>query len=169
MTNDSDEALSRRAFLTMAWRRDGAPAPSESSRPEPAANLILLGSIETLRDLAVGEAVTSPRRADIYAVRTAEGILALHTRCPNDRALVAWRADDPSEDELAPIGRFYCSRDASIFNRLGELVAGPADGPLPALVVTEIDGSLWADEAKPDAPVDEKRLRREFPLPPMSS
>ena len=82
---------------------------------------------------------------------------------------MAWRADDPSEDELAPIGRFYCSRDASIFNRLGELVAGPADGPLPALIVTEIDGSLWADEAKPDAPVDEERLRREFPLPPMSS
>ena len=169
MTNDSDEDLSRRAFLTMAWRRDGAPAPSESSRPEPAANLILLGSIQALHDLAVGEAVTSPRRADIYAVRTATGILALHSRCPNDGALVAWRADDPSEDELAPIGRFYCSRDASIFNRLGELVAGPADGPLPALVVTEIDGNIWADEAKPDAPVDEERLRREFPLPPMSS
>ena len=169
MTNDSDEALSRRAFLTMAWRRDGAPAPSESSRPEPAANLILLGSIQALHDLAVGEAVTSPRRADIHAVRTPTGILALHSRCPNDGALVAWRADDPSEDKLAPIGRFYCSRDASIFNRLGELVAGPADGPLPALVVTEIDGNIWADEAKPDAPVDEERLRREFPLPPMSS
>ena len=169
MTNDSDDKLSRRAFLTMAWRRDEAPAPSESSRPEPAANLVLLGSIQALLDLVVGDAVSSPRRADIYAVRTAEGILALHTRCPNDGALVAWRADDPSEDELAQIGRFYCSRDASIFNRLGELVAGPADGPLPALVVTEIDGSLWADEAKPDAPVDEKRLRREFPLPPMIS
>ena len=169
MTNDSDEDLSRRAFLTMAWRRERVAESSESSRPEPAANLVLLGSIQALLDLVVGEAVSSPRRADIYAVRTAEGILALHTRCPNDRALVAWRADDRSEDELAPIGRFYCSRDASIFNRLGELVAGPADGPLPALVVTEIDGSLWADEAKPDAPVDEERLRREFPLPPMSS
>ena len=169
MTNDSDDKLSRRAFLTMAWRREVASDSPRPSRPQPATNLVLLGSIGTLRDLAVGEAVTSPRRADIYAVRTAEGILALHTRCPNDRALVAWRADDPSEDALATIGRFYCSRDASIFNRLGELVAGPADGPLPALVVTEIDGSLWADEAKPDAPVDEKRLRREFPLPPMSS
>ena len=169
MTNDSDGALSRRAFLTMAWRREVAPDSPRPSRLQPATNLVLLGSIGTLRDLAVGEAVTSPRRADIYAVRTASGILALHSRCPNDGALVAWRADDPSEDELAPIGRFYCSRDASIFNRLGELVAGPADGPLPALVVTEIDGNIWADEAKPDAPVDEERLRREFPLPPMSS
>ncbi len=165
MTGNDENELSRRAFLTMSWRRDNPAAPAEPSRAATADNLVLLGSIQSLRDLAVGEVVTSPRRADIHAVRTASGILALRSRCPNDDALIAWRDDERSEDTLAPIGRFYCSRDASIFNRLGELIAGPANGPLPVLVVTEVAGSLWADEAKPEAPENEERLRREFTLP----
>lgn len=165
MTSDNENELSRRAFLTMSWRRDNPATTAEPSRLSSANNLVLLGSIESLRDLAVGEVVTSPRRADIHAVRTVTGVLALRSRCPNDGALIEWQGDDQSEDTLAPTGRFYCSRDASIFNRLGELIAGPADGPLPAFVIAERDGSLWADEAKPETPENEERLRREFALP----
>ncbi len=164
MTGNNENELSRRAFLTMSWGREDPDTPTEPSRPATTGNLVLLGSIEGLHDLEVGSVVVSPRRADIHAIRTATGILALSTRCPNDGALVAWRGDERSEDTLAPIGRFYCSRDASIFNRLGELVTGAADGPLPALVIAERTGSLWADEAKPEAPENEERLRREFPL-----
>ncbi len=166
MTGNDENELSRRAFLTMAWRRDSEAALAEQSpSAQQAANLVLLGAIPALRDLAVGEVLASPRRADIHAVRTPTGILALRARCPNDGALVPWRGDDRSEDEIAPIGRFYCSRDASIFNRLGELVAGPADAPLPALIIIERNGSLYADEAKPEPSQTEPRLHREFPLP----
>lgn len=164
MTNDNENDLSRRAFLTMSWRRNEPAASLEPSLAATADNLVLLGSIESLRDLAVGEVIASPRRADIHAVRTETGVLALRSRCPNDGALVEWRRDEQSEDTLASIGRFYCSRNASIFNRLGELIAGPADGPLPALVITEREGNLWADEAKPESPENEERLRREFAL-----
>lgn len=162
MTGNNENELSRRAFLTMSWRHDDPAVSTEPSRPAVASSLVLLGSIQSLRDLAVGEVVVSPRRADIHAVRTTTGILALHSRCPNDGAIVAWRGDERSEDSLTPSGRFYCSRDASIFNRLGELVAGSADGPLPALVIAERDGSLWADEAKPEALENAERLRRQF-------
>ncbi len=165
MTGDNENELSRRAFLTMSWRRDDPNTPTEPSRAETSDNLVLLGTIASLRDLPVGEVVTSPRRADIHAVRTTTGILALRSRSSSNGALVEWRGDDQSEDALAPVGRFYSSRDASIFNRLGELIAGPAGGPLPALIIAEIAGSLWADEAKPEAPEDEERLRREFRLP----
>ena len=164
MTGNDESDLSRRAFLTMSWRRDDPVAPSEPSRAATTDNLVLLGTIASLRDLATGEVVVSARRADIYAVRTATGVLAVRSRCPNDDALIAWREDEQSEDALATLGRFYCSRDASIFNRLGELIAGPAGGSLPALVITERDGSLWADEAKPESPENEERLRREFAL-----
>ena len=164
MTGNDESDLSRRAFLTMSWRRDGPVAPSDPSRAATTDNLVLLGTIASLRDLAVGEVVASPHRADIYAVRTATGVLAVRSRCPNDDALIAWREDEQSEDSLATLGRFYCSRDASIFNRLGELIAGPAGGPLPTLVIAERDGSLWADEAKPESPENEERLRREFAL-----
>ena len=165
MISDNENELSRRAFLTMSWRRDDPAATTEPSPPATSDNLVLLGSLASLRDLTVGEVITSPRRADIHAVRTPTGILALRSRCPNDGALVGWQGDDRSEDAFTPIGRFYCSRDASIFNRLGELVAGPASGPLPALVIIEIAGSLWADEAKPESPENEERLQREFTLP----
>lgn len=165
MTGNDENELSRRAFLTMSWRRDDPNTRTEPSRAATADNLVLLGTTASLGDLPVGEVVTSPRRADIHAVRTTTGILALRSRCPNDGALIEWRSDDQSEDALAEIGRFYCSRDASIFNRLGELIAGPAGSPLPVLVVTEIAGSLWADEAKPETPENEERLRREFTLP----
>ena len=164
MTGNNEDDLSRRAFLTMSWRRDDPAAATEPSRAATANNLVLLGTSASLRDLAVGEVVTSPRRADIHAIRTETGVLALRSRCPNDGALIEWRGNDQSEDTLAAIGRFYCSRDASIFNRLGELIAGPAGSPLPVLVVTEITGSLWADEAKPETPENEERLSREFPL-----
>ncbi len=165
MTSYSENELSRRAFLTMSWRQGDPAASSRPSRAATAENLVLLGTIASLRDLAVGEVVTSPRRADIHAVRTGTGILALRSRCPNGGAFVEWRGDDRSEDTLAPVGRFYCSRDASIFNRLGELIAGPAGGPLPVLVIAEIAGSLWADEAKPESPESKDRLQREFELP----
>ncbi len=169
MTSDGDGGLSRRAFLTMSWRRETTPDPSEPARLGQSDDFVLLGSTLSLRDLAVGEALIAPRRADIHAVRTLTGILALRSRCPNDGALVAWRANERSEDTLAPIGRFYCSRDASMFNRLGESVAGPSDAPLPALTVTEIDGRLWVDHGRLDVPVagataTEGRLGREFPL-----
>ena len=165
MTGNDENELSRRAFLTMAWRRDSDAAPAEPSPSAQNKNLVLLGALPALRDLAVGEVLASPRRADIHAVRTPTGILAVRARCPNDGALVPWRGDDRSEDEIAPIGRFYCSRDASLFNRLGEPVAGPAEAPLPALIITERNGSLYADEAKPEPPQNQPRLHREHPLP----
>lgn len=165
MRSDNENELSRRAFLTMSWRRDDSATTTERPPHATSDNLVLLGTIASLRDLAVGEVVTSPRRVDIHAVRTATGVLALRSRSANGGAFVEWRGDDRSEDALAPMGRFYCSRDASIFNRLGELIAGPAGGPLPVLIIAEIAGSLWADEAKPESPENEERLHREFVLP----
>ena len=169
MSEEREPGLSRRSFLTMAWRRETEGELAEMPRLAPASNLVLLGAIHALRDMAAGEVIASPRRADVHAVRTATGILAILSRCHNDGALIEWRADDPSEDELAPTGRFYCSRDASIFNRLGELVAGPAGAPLPALVITEINDSLWADEAKPDTSDNTERLQREYHFPAVES
>ena len=162
--NTPEQGLNRRAFLTMSWWQKEAAAPAGTEPEAPASNLILLGSIEDLQALDTGAVLVSPARADIHIVRTPAGALALRARCPNDGAPVSWRDKEPSEDTLAPTGRFYCSRDASIFSRLGDLAAGPADNPLPALPIVEHDGSLWADEAKPDESEPQERLERVFPL-----
>ncbi len=157
--------MSRRAFLSMSWRRESFPDYVDPVAAAPAPTLAILGETETIRPMAPGAVITSTDRPDIYGIRTGDGVIAVRARCPNDDAPVAWRPDDPSEDDLAERGRFYCARDASIFDRLGALIAGPATESLPTLVIREIGSSLLADLASPDPPSGESQLVREFPLP----
>ena len=156
--------MSRRAFLSMSWRRDIVPRRRDPVEPAPAQTLARLGEIESIRRMKPAAVMPSPARPDIYVVRTEDGIIAIHSRCPNDGAPVTWRPDDRSEDNFAERGRFYCARDASIFDRLGALIAGPAAGGLPTVVVREIDGALWADLASPDLPGGDSQLARQFRL-----
>ncbi|MBI2857233.1 MAG: hypothetical protein HYX95_02835, partial [Chloroflexi bacterium] len=62
---------------------------------------------------------------------------------------VSWRPQEPSEDTLGPRGRFYCTADASIYDRRGLAVAGPSPRPLDAGVVEARVGRLWADAGRP--------------------
>lgn len=157
--------MSRRAFLSMSWRSESFPNHVDSVAAAPAQTLAVLGETETIRLMVPAAVVASTNRPDIYGIRTGDGVIAVRARCPNDDAPVAWRPDDPSEDDLAERGRFYCARDASIFDRLGSLIAGPATESLPTLVIREIEGSLLADLASPAPPSGESQLIREFPLP----
>ena len=157
--------MSRRAFLSMSWRRDIVPPRRDPVESEPAQTLARLGEIEAFRRMKPAVVLPSPVRPNIYVIRTKDGVIAIHSRCPNDGAPVTWRPDDRSEDNLAERGRFYCARDASIFDRLGALIAGPAAEPLPTVVVREIDGALWADFASPDPPVGDSQLARQFRFP----
>ncbi len=157
--------MSRRAFLSMSWRRESFPNHVDPVAAAPAQTLATLGKTETIMLMAPAFVVVSTDRPDIYGIRTGDGVIAVRARCPNDDAPVAWRPDDPSEDDLAERGRFYCARDASIFDRLGALIAGPATESLPTLVIREIGGSLLADLASPNPPSGESQLVREFPLP----
>ena len=157
--------MSRRAFLSMSWRRESFPNNVDPAETAPPPTLTILGEIETIRLMAPASVIASADRSDIYGIRTNGGLIAVRTRCPNDDAPVAWRPDDPSEDDLDERGRFYCPRDASIFDRLGSLIAGPATESLPTLVIREIEGTLMADLASPDPPGGASQLVREFPLP----
>ncbi len=164
MAEQDGQEFNRRAFLTLSWRGSTESAPPDGSPAPPTGTLVYLGRTDNLRALAPGEIIPSPSASDIHVVRTETGLLALRSRCPNDGALIAWRAEDRSEDHLAATGRFYCARDASIFNRLGELIAGPAGAGLPVLVIVEDDAGLWVDLASPEAPDDEPRQSRELPV-----
>ena len=157
--------MSRRAFLSMSWRRESAQNRVDPAAAAPAPTLAILGPTETIRLMAPAAVILSTDRPDIYGIRTGGGVIAVRARCPNDDAPVAWRPDDPSEDDLAERGRFYCERDASLFDRHGALIAGPATESLPTLVIREIGGALVADIASPDASGGESQLIREFPLP----
>lgn len=141
-----DLGISRRSFVGLRWAR---PRTDQDERDEAeSATLpfiqsdldlppeIQLGTIDRLWSRAIGTVQkASSGRLSIYSVRVPEGLLAIWGRCPQDDCFVAWHPRDPSEDAMAATGRFCCSCDASVFDRLGRIVAGPAPRPLDVLPI----------------------------------
>lgn len=156
--------FSRRDFLRLGWSSatgakagSAEPTTSPSGTESPAIRICLLDEV---RPLPVGTVRGGPRGSQVYVARVPEGLLALSARCPRDGSVVRWQASDPSEDELGARGRFYCARDASIFNRQGLLVAGPSPGPLEALRLFVRDGAVWvAPSARTEAEEDDRSAR----------
>ncbi len=143
---DDDPGISRRSFVGLRWARSPTDE-DQTGQTEPAAppptlrnvglpQEIRLGMIDQLRSRAIGTVQkASSGRSSVYSVRVPEGLLAVWGRCPKDDCFVTWRPRDPSEDAIASTGRFYCSCDASVFDRRGEIVTGPAPRPLDVLPI----------------------------------
>ena len=107
--------------------------------------MVWLGNINSLRARAIGATQKAEAGAPVYVVRVPEGILAIRAICPVDNSALSWRPNEKSEDDLGERGRFYCMRDASIFNRRGTLVAGQASEALATVAIIQKDEELWAD------------------------
>ncbi|RMF04770.1 MAG: Rieske (2Fe-2S) protein [Chloroflexi bacterium] len=75
-----------------------------------------------------------------YITRTEDGLLALWQRCPHLGCAVPWVAEE---------GRFHCPCHGSIFNEVGEVLAGPSPRPLDTFPVTVRSGEVWVDTARP--------------------
>ena len=76
------------------------------------------------------------------------GFLALYRRCTHLGCVVPWRADEPSEDDIAKTGRFNCPCHASIFDRRGLVRGGPAPRPLDLFPVAIEKGEVLVDTGK---------------------
>lgn len=76
------------------------------------------------------------------------GFLALYRRCTHLGCAVPWIPEEPSEDALAPAGRFHCPCHGSIYNRYGEVVSGPAPRPLDIFSVIIQGGEVVVDTSK---------------------
>lgn len=77
-----------------------------------------------------------------------KGLLALYRRCTHLGCVVPWLPEEPSEDSLAPLGRFHCPCHGSIYNRYGEVVSGPAPRPLDIFSVIIEGHEVVVDTAK---------------------
>ena len=141
-----DPGISRRLFVGLRWSRprtdQGERDETESAAPPliqsdlDLPQEIQLGTIGRLRSRAIGTVQkASSGRSSVYSVRVPEGLLAVWGRCPQDDCFVTWRPRDRSEDAIAATGRFYCSCDASVFDRRGGIVTGPALRPLDVLPI----------------------------------
>jgi cytochrome b6-f complex iron-sulfur subunit len=97
-------------------------------------------------DFVLGEPVYF-RAGKFYLMRLPEGFLALYRKCPHLGCIVPWRPDDPSEDRIAPTGRFNCPCHASIYDRYGAVIRTPAPRPMDLMKIELQDGNLVVDTA----------------------
>ena len=87
---------------------------------------ILGGAIS---DFQVGD-VKMIQSGKCYVSRVPEGILALWWKCPHLGCTVPWKPDDPTMDTIAGKGRFNCPCHGSLYDRYGNIIAGPAPRPM---------------------------------------
>jgi cytochrome b6-f complex iron-sulfur subunit len=101
-------------------------------------------------DLAIGD-VKVMREGKFYLTHVPEGFLALWWKCPHLGCTVPWKPDDPVMDGdtgFADKGRFNCPCHGSIYNRYGQIVAGPAPRPMDRFEVSIRDGRVFVNTAK---------------------
>jgi cytochrome b6-f complex iron-sulfur subunit len=83
--------------------------------------------------------------AHAYLSHVPEGFLALWWKCPHLGCTVQWHPEEPTEDTLAPMGRFHCPCHGSIYNRYGQIISGPAPRPMDLFQLSLVSGQLVAD------------------------
>jgi cytochrome b6-f complex iron-sulfur subunit len=103
---------------------------------------VILGG--TVSDFKVGE-VQLVQEGKCYLSLVPEGFVALWWKCPHLGCTVPWKAAEESMDSLAATGRFHCPCHGSIYNRYGDIIAGPAPRPMDLFSVAIRDGKVYID------------------------
>ena len=135
-------ALNRRRFLQRGWKvlvgvlgLEAGWTTWEFLRPRIAAGFgaeIKAGAIESLRE---GE-VTYRSDGRFYLVKIDGQVKALYQRCPHLGCRVPYCKSS---------GRFECPCHASVFNRKGEYIRGPAPRGMDSFPVRVDDGVVVVD------------------------
>jgi cytochrome b6-f complex iron-sulfur subunit len=92
--------------------------------------------------LAVGD-VKLVNEGKCFISRVPEGVLALWWKCPHLGCTVPWKPNEESADSLAPTGRFSCPCHGSIYDRYGNIIAGPAPRPMDLFPVEIREGRIY--------------------------
>ncbi|HZO31992.1 MAG TPA: ubiquinol-cytochrome c reductase iron-sulfur subunit [Chloroflexota bacterium] len=113
---------------------------------------ILGGAVDELK---VGD-VKMLQAGKCYLSRVPEGVLALWWKCPHLGCTVPWKPEDPTMDDLASKGRFNCPCHGSLYDRYGNIIAGPAPRPMYLFKTSIRDGKIYIDTNPTEA---EQRAR----------
>jgi cytochrome b6-f complex iron-sulfur subunit len=103
--------------------------------------IVSAGNVE---DIKVGE-VKDFQEAKFFLSHVPEGVLALWKKCPHLGCTVPWKPDDPSMDSVGAKGRFNCPCHGSIYDRYGNIIAGPAPRPMDIFPVEVRDGKVYVN------------------------
>ncbi len=144
----SKPVLSRRHFLNLAWvvsvtglfvQAGTALGKFFKPRVEPGGfgTKIMAGRVD---EFNLGT-VSHVQKGRFYISRLEDGsLLALWHRCTHLGCTVPWREDE---------GIFHCPCHSSLFNKVGEVLGGPAPRPLDIFPVEIVDGEVVVDTSKP--------------------
>ncbi|MGH9174433.1 MAG: ubiquinol-cytochrome c reductase iron-sulfur subunit, partial [Vicinamibacterales bacterium] len=89
----------------------------------------------------VGAAPYRNQSGKFYIINNEDGALAIYWKCVHLGCTVPWNEEE---------GDFHCPCHGSVYNRVGERIAGPAPRPLD-LFPMEIDGNNVIVNTNPDA------------------
>lgn len=142
------QAINRRQFLAWAWGVSIVGLFGQSGlallqffRPRlPPSGFggdVVAGTIEEFEAGRVDHIL----RGRFYISRLEDGgFLALWQRCTHLGCTVPWREDE---------GLFHCPCHSSLFDRKGEVLAGPAPRPMDLFPVRAEEGQLIVETRRP--------------------
>ena len=151
--------LSRAQFLGIAWTGSLALVAAQVGLAlvkfiQPVAKSgfggqILAGKIE---DFTVGT-INRILAGRFFIARSEAGILALWQKCPHLGCSVPWVEEED---------RFHCPCHGSMFNRVGEVIGGPAPRPMDIFPIEVREDEIWVDTGKPQqrTKFDDSQLTR---------
>ncbi len=84
--------------------------------------------------------VTYIKAGQFYISRLEGGFLALYRKCPHLGCVVPWLENE---------GQFNCPCHAALFNKKGEVLAGPSPRPLDLFPLEIVDGEIMVDTSTP--------------------
>lgn len=143
--------VSRRWFLRAAWGAglllflvEAAGAFADFFRPRKIGAFGTEMSVGTVDQFPVGS-VTRITAGRFYLSHVPEGFLALYQKCPHLGCTVPWQPSEPSEDKIAPQGRFHCPCHGSIYDRYGQIISGPAPRPMDIMKIRIEGGKVFVN------------------------
>ncbi len=103
--------------------------------PTGFGGVVKAGRVE---EFPVGS-ITHVDKGRFYISRTETGVLAMWHRCTHLGCTVPWRKDED---------RFHCPCHAGIYNKQGEVLAGPPPRPLDLFPVEIVNGEIVVDTSR---------------------
>lgn len=139
--------VSRRQFLGLAWLTSLAVFVGETFvalfqfvQPVAAGGFGGIVKAGTVDAFPVGS-ITLIQEGRFYVHRLEDGsFLALWQRCTHLGCAVPWVED---EDQ------FHCPCHGSLFNKVGEVLSGPAPRPMDLFPITIEGGEIFVDTGEP--------------------
>lgn len=140
--------LTRREFLSWAWAASVVGLFGQAGaalfnffqpRVEPGGfgAKIAAGRVDEFKPGTVSHV----SKGRFYISRLEDGsMLALWHRCTHLGCTVPWREDE---------GQFHCPCHSSLYNRVGEVLGGPAPRPLDIFPIEIAEGQVIVDTGKP--------------------